>query len=139
MRSSLSALAACLVLLRFPAAAPGPPDPLFPPQPAERGILRSRCVVTAEAVLCANVCVPWPDCRRMGPRRRPPGRGALPALALALALSARPAAALNPPTELSPPEPPSSSIEQPLPPPSGNGASIESVPLPQPNMPPQEQ
>ena len=53
---------------------------------------------------------------------------------MAALLSAHPALALNPPTELSPQEPPASGSDQPLPPPSGSGPSIESAPLPQPDM-----
>jgi hypothetical protein len=66
-------------------------------------------------------------------------RAALAFMALAAMLSARPAAALSPPTELTP-EPPAISDQQqplPLPPASGNGAAIESAPLPQPDLPPQ--
>jgi hypothetical protein len=61
------------------------------------------------------------------------------AFGLALALSvAHPAWALSPPTELTPPEPPVSSDQQSVPPlPSGDGAAIESAPLPQPALPPQ--
>jgi len=66
---------------------------------------------------------------------------ALAGVALASLLAMRPAAALNPPTELTPPEPPASGTDQQqtVPPlPTGNGASIESAPLPQPDMPPQQ-
>ena len=81
--------------------------------------------------------------RRFGHGRSPlrSTRLALLTLTLAALLSARPALALSPPTDLTPPEAPASGTDQPLPPPppSGNGASIESAPLPQPDMPPQEQ
>jgi hypothetical protein len=73
-------------------------------------------------------------------RKRPllsDARRLFPALTLVALLSAQPALALNPPTELTPQEPPVSG-GQPLQPPSGNGASIESEPLPQPDMLPQQ-
>jgi len=78
-----------------------------------------------------------------GPVLRSPlncARLGLPVLALAVLLAARPAAALNPPTELTPPEPPAAGTnQQTVPPlPSGNGSAIESAPLPQPYMPPQQ-
>lgn len=66
-------------------------------------------------------------------------RTALSVLAAAAVLAAAPAWALSPPTDITP-EPPASDTQQPLPPPlPGNGASIESAPLPQPDMPPQDQ
>jgi hypothetical protein len=57
---------------------------------------------------------------------------------LAALLASRPALALSPPTELTPPEPPAGSDQQSVPPLPGNGDAIESAPLPQPDLPPQQ-
>ena len=78
--------------------------------------------------------------RQLDRTRRPLKRvrAVLPLLALAALLSAHPAWALSPPTELTPPEAPPSTDQQAVPPlPPSNGAAIESAPLPQPDLPPQ--